>query len=121
MAGKFVQALRAVHAERSWVRSLLWSIFSDLVDLLLVALCLRALGIAVRPAVWAMVLLSVNFALLLPTTPGNIGVLEAGAVVALVAAGVPAEAALAFALVYHAIQLVPERCLGALAIWLPWR
>ncbi len=121
VAGKFLAALRAVHAERSWVRSLLWSLFSDTVDLLLVALCLRALGIAVHPAVWAMVLLSVNFALLLPSTPGNLGVLEAGAVVALVAAGVPPEAALAFALVYHAIQLIPGTLLGALAIWLPWR
>ena len=120
-AGKFLQALRAVHAERSWVRSLLWSLFSDAVDVLLVALCLRALGIEVHPAVWAMVWLSVNFALLLPSTPGNLGVLEAGAVVALVAAGVPAEAALAFALVYHAIQLIPGTLLGALAIWLPWR
>ncbi len=121
VAGKFLQALRAVHAERSWVRSLLWSLFSDAVDVLLVALCLRALGIEVHPAVWAMVLLSVNLALLLPSTPGNLGVLEAGAVVALVAAGVSPEAALAFALVYHSIQLVPGTILGMLAIWLPWR
>jgi len=121
VAGKFLAALRAVHAERSWVRSLLWSLFSDLVDVLLVALCLRALGIEVHPAVWAMVLLSVNLALLLPSPPANLGVLEAGAVVALVAAGVPAEAALAFALLYHAVQLVPGTILGVLALWLPWK
>jgi hypothetical protein len=121
VAGKFLQALRAVHAERSWVPSLLWSVFSDVVDILLVALCLRALGIEVHPAVWAMVLLSVNLALLLPSTPGNLGVLEAGAVVALVAAGVGPEAALAFALVYHAVHLIPGTILGVLAIWLPWR
>ena len=119
-AGRFLQALRAVHAERSWVRSLLWSVFSDAVDLLLVALSLHALGIDVHPSVWAMVLLSVNLALVLPSTPANIGVLEAGAVVALTAAGVPAEPALAFALVYHAIHLVPGTLLGVLSIWLPW-
>jgi uncharacterized membrane protein YbhN (UPF0104 family) len=121
VAGKFLQALRAVHAERSWIRSLFWSLLSDAVDVLLVALCLRALGIEVHPAVWAMVLLSINLALLLPSTPGNLGVLEAGAVVALVAAGVRPEAALAFALVYHAVHLVPGTLLGVLAIWLPWR
>jgi uncharacterized membrane protein YbhN (UPF0104 family) len=119
-AGRFLQALRAVHAERSWVRSLLWSLLSDGVDLLMVAFCLRALGIDVHPAVWAMVLFSINLALLLPTTPGNLGVLEAGAVIALTAAGVAPEAALAFALVYHAVHLVPGTVLGAVAISLPW-
>ena len=121
VAGRFLHALRAVHADRSWIRSLLWSLLSDGVDLLLVGLCLRALGIDVHPAVWAMVLLSINLALLLPTTPGNLGVLEAGAVVALTAAGVPPERALAFALVYHAVHLVPGTLLGVIAISLAWK
>jgi uncharacterized membrane protein YbhN (UPF0104 family) len=120
VAGRFLDALRAVHAERSWIRSLLWSLLSDGIDLLLVGLCLRALGIDVHPAVWGMVLLSINLALLLPTTPGNLGVLEAGAVVALTASGVAPEPALAFALVYHAVHLIPGTVLGAVAISLPW-
>jgi uncharacterized membrane protein YbhN (UPF0104 family) len=119
VAGRFVQALRAVHAERSWVTSLFWSILSDATDLVLVGLCLRALGIDVPLPVWALILLSINLAILLPSTPGQIGVLEAGAVVALAASGVAAEPALAFALVYHAVHLVPSTALGALAISLP--
>ena len=75
VAGRFLQALRALHAERSWVRGLLWSLLSDAVDLLLVGLCLRALGIDVHPSVWALVLFSINLALVLPATPGHIGVL----------------------------------------------
>ena len=121
VAGRFLDALRTLHAERSWVRSLLWSMVSDAVDLLLVGLCLRALGIDVHPGVWAMVLLSINLALLLPSTPGHFGILEAGAVVALTTAGVAAEPALAFALVYHAVHLVPGTVLGALAISVPWK
>ena len=58
---------------------------------------------------------------MLPATPGHIGVLEAGAVVALTTSGVAAEPALAFALVYHAVHLVPGTILGVLAIWLPWK
>jgi len=119
-AGRFLQALLAVHAERSWIRSLLWSLLSDGIDLLLVGLCAKALGIDVHPAVWAMVLLSINLALFLPATPGNLGILEAGAVVALTAAGVAPEPALAFALLYHAVHLVPGTVLGAVAIALPW-
>jgi len=75
----------------------------------------------VHPGVWAMVLLSINLALLLPSTPGHFGILEAGAVVALTTAGVAAEPALAFALVYHAVHLVPGTVLGALAISVPWK
>ena len=121
VAGRFLDALRTLHAERSWVRSLLWSMVSDAVDLLLVGLCLRALGIDVHPGVWAMILLSINLALLLPSTPGHFGILEACAVVALTTAGVAAEPALAFALVYHAVHLVPGTVLGALAISVPWK
>ena len=120
VAGRFLHALRAVHAERSWVRSLLWSLLSDAVDLALVGFCLHALGIDVHPAVWGMVLLSINLSLLLPATPGHLGVLEAGAVVALTAAGVSPEPALAFALVYHLVHLVPGTLLGVLALAVPW-
>jgi len=121
VAGRFLDALRTLHAERSWVRSLLWSMLADTVDLLLIALCLRALGIEVHPGVCAMVLLSINLSLLLPATPGHVGILEAGAVVALTTAGVAAEPALAFALVYHAVYLVPGTVLGAIAISVPWK
>jgi uncharacterized membrane protein YbhN (UPF0104 family) len=110
-----------VHARRSWVRSLAWSVLSDTIDLVLVALCLRALGIHLPPTAWALVLLSVNFAILLPSTPGQVGVLEAGAVVALTIAGVAPAPALAFALVYHAVHLVPTTALGLLGLCLPWR
>jgi len=120
VAGRFLHALRAVHAERSWVRSLLWSLLSDAVDLALVGFCLHALGIDVHPAVWGMVLLSINLSLLLPATPGHLGVLEAGAVVALTAAGVSPGPALAFALVYHSVHLVPGTLLGVLALAVPW-
>src|SRR5207245_1611327 len=43
------------------------------------------------------------------------------AVVALTTAGVAAAPALAFALVYHAVHLVPGTVLGALAISVPWK
>ena len=120
-AGKFLGALCALHAERSWVRSLGWALVSDLADLLLVALCLRALGIDAPPPVWALVLLGVNFAILLPTTPGQIGVLEAGAVLALTSCGIAAAPAAGFAIVYHAVHLVPSTALGLLAVSLPWK
>jgi len=117
----FLSAMRTVHARRSWLRSLGWSFLSDATDLLLVGLCLLALGIEVPPSAWALVLFSVNLAILLPSTPGQVGVLEAGGVVALTAAGVAPAPALAFALAYHAVHLVPTTALGLFGLCLPWR
>ena len=116
----FLCALRRVHAQRSWLRSLAWSLLSDATDVLLVALCLQALGIDVPPTAWALVLFSVNLAILLPSTPGQVGVLEAGGVLALTMAGVPAAPALAFAMAYHAVHLVPTTALGLAGLALPW-
>lgn len=115
-----LRAMRSVHARRSWLRGLFWSLLSDTTDLLLVGLCLRALGLELPPSAWALVLFSVNLAILLPSTPGQVGVLEAGGVVALAAAGVPAEPALAFAFAYHAVHLLPTTALGLAGLFLPW-
>jgi uncharacterized membrane protein YbhN (UPF0104 family) len=62
----------------------------------------------------AFVLLVTNAALVIPSTPGNIGALEAGAVVALDVLGVPRPQGVAFALVYHALQLGPLLLFAAL-------
>jgi len=48
----------------------------------------------------------------MPTTPAHVGAFEVGALVALRALGVPEEAGLAFALVYHALQSLPLAIIG---------
>jgi uncharacterized membrane protein YbhN (UPF0104 family) len=50
-----------------------------------------------------------------------VGVLEAGGVLALSIAGVAPAPALAFALLYHSIHLVPTTALGLFGMCLPWR
>jgi uncharacterized protein (TIRG00374 family) len=70
-------------------------------------LTLQALGISSSPAVVVIVLLAVNVALAVPAPPGNLGTFELGAVLALTALGIRKEAAVAFGLCYHGVQLVP--------------
>ena len=48
-----------------------------------------------------------NLAIAIPSTPGHLGALEAGASLGLIAVGVDRESALAFALVYRVVQWVP--------------
>jgi hypothetical protein len=80
---------------------------SWLVDLGMIWSVLDALGIAVPRATALLVLFGVNLAIAVPSTPGQVGALELGAMGALELVGVQRELGLAFALVYHAIQVVP--------------
>ena len=61
-------------------------------------------------------LMAVNLALVVPfAPPGNFGTIEVGATLALMESGVPKEHALAFALAYHFLQVIPL-ALGGLAL-----
>jgi uncharacterized protein (TIRG00374 family) len=94
------------------LRALLWSCGQDASDILMVGLVAMAVGIHVGPGGWLLVYLAVNLASALPSTPGQIGLIEAGAVFALVGLGVGPNHAMAFALLYHLAHLIPTTLLG---------
>lgn len=77
------------------------------VDWLLIELVLGALGLQLAPILGLLVLFVLNLAIAIPSTPGQMGVLELGASSGLMALGVPQDQALAFALLYHAAQVLP--------------
>jgi uncharacterized membrane protein YbhN (UPF0104 family) len=73
-----------------------------------VSFTLWAFGIHVPFGVSLLVLMAVNLALVVPfAPPANLGTLELGATLALMEGGVPKGQALAFALVYHVLQVIP--------------
>lgn len=81
------------------------------VNVILIAM--RAVGLAMPLAAAILVLLAVNLALAFPLAPpGNLGTLEVGATLALLGFGVAKEQALAFGLVYHFLQIIPVGILG---------
>jgi glycosyltransferase 2 family protein len=91
-----------------------WALLSHLVDAAMIVLCLAALDLRLPLAASLLILLAVTLALTLPSAPAGLGTLEMGAVSALRLLGVDDTRALAFALVYHAIQVVPVTLLGAM-------
>ena len=109
---------RPLHFGRSaaWAHSFAWSCAADLADAAVLGLCLHAVGTDLAPAAWLVVLLAINVAILVPSTPGHVGVMEAAALAALLALGTPPERALAGAVLYHAIQIVPGTALGLLPL-----
>jgi uncharacterized membrane protein YbhN (UPF0104 family) len=109
---RLANALHTLESKRAWAASFGWATAADAVDLAMVALCLAAVGVHVSPVTWCAILVGVNLAILLPSSPGQVGLVEAGAVMVLAGAGVPQPRALAFALLYHAAHLLPVTVAG---------
>ena len=86
--------------------------FGWLCDCAAIACVMHATGVEISPATVLLALLGINFAVALPSTPGQVGALQLGAVAALGLAGVPAAPALGFAVLYQAVQLLPLLVVG---------
>ena len=90
-----------------------FSVAGWVTDAVEVWLVLQAVGIDVPWAAAQLTLLVLNLAIAIPTTPAALGPFEAAAVGALALLGVPMAPALAFALIYHGMQIIPVTLLGA--------
>jgi glycosyltransferase 2 family protein len=123
-AANFFRRLgEGMHQLRSpsvWLRSLAWSMLSDAANALTVGLCLMAVGISLPIAAWFLVMLAARAAGLVPSTPGQFGVQEAGVVLALGLVGVDHNRALAIALLHHMAHFVPVTLVGLVELKRQW-
>ncbi len=113
-----------LHATRN-PRALMWSFGASAaawgLEANVATLSLRAVGLHLDIGSVLLVLLAVNLALALPVaTPANLGTLEIGATVTLVGMGVAKERALAFALWYHFLQIIPIVAVGLFLVGQAW-
>jgi uncharacterized membrane protein YbhN (UPF0104 family) len=106
---------RALRRPGLLASSLASSVGALLCEAVSVVVVMRGLGVPLHAAAPPLVILFVNLAMVAPNAPANLGAFEAGAVLALTLCGVGEPAALAFALAYHAVHLVPVTLVGALA------
>ncbi len=108
---------RALSSLASWPRFLLGLLVLTvgwLFDVAALVLVGYALGLPLPPAAPLLVLLSVNLAIAVPAAPAQLGSHEAGTMIALALLGIDKEPALAFALVYHAVHVLPLLLAAAL-------
>ena len=70
-------------------------------------IALRAFGISLSPLAGILVLVGIGLALILPSSPGALGVFEAAVVVVLGAYKVDASSALSYALALHVLNVLP--------------
>jgi uncharacterized membrane protein YbhN (UPF0104 family) len=80
-------------------------------------------GLSTRDVLLAglLAVIATNLAMILPSSPGALGVFEAAVVVALGAFALDDSEALSYALVLHALNLLPYLAVGALVLRLSSR
>jgi uncharacterized protein (TIRG00374 family) len=83
-----------------------------LLEVGMVILCGRAIHLPIGPALATIILLGINLAIALPSMPASAGTFESGASLVLVLSGMAKGPAVAFALLYHAVQVVPVTIAG---------
>ncbi len=108
----FKSGIEAFATRRTWFIAFFIAPLSWLWEHFVLMIAAHGFGIELSPVMAFSVLIGFNLAMLVPS-PGAIGTTEAGGTAALVVCGVDQSQALAFMLVYHAMQLLPGIALGA--------
>jgi hypothetical protein len=103
-----------VATRRPWAiaGSLAVSLTAWALELIVTKIAMHAVGITLPLSACLVVLAAVNLMIAVPIAPGNLGTLEIGATLGLRGYGVANEKALAFAICYHALQIVPIATFG---------
>jgi uncharacterized protein (TIRG00374 family) len=113
---EFLERLRpglaALRSRRAVAAVVAMSLGIWLLEVTMVVLCARAIQLPIGPALATIILLGINLAIALPSMPASAGTFEGGASLVLVLSGIAKGPAVAFALLYHAIQVVPVTIAG---------
>jgi len=106
------RGLTAVGRPRVLVVSWLFALGGWASEVLIASLSLRAFGIASGVETSLLVVLATTLSAAISISPGNAGSFELACMLALSEVGVNREPALAFAVGYHAVHLIPVGILG---------
>ncbi|GAC1342688.1 MAG: lysylphosphatidylglycerol synthase transmembrane domain-containing protein [Myxococcales bacterium] len=112
LRGRLYLGARALGSPRALAGIALLSLGVWASDAAALILVLRALGCEIPLAGAVFVMLTLNLAIAVPSTPASVGAFELGAVAALRVLQVAEGPALAVALLYHLVQMVPVTVLG---------
>jgi uncharacterized membrane protein YbhN (UPF0104 family) len=117
LAARVEPGVRALRDRGVVARAVALSAIAWGIEAVMIMTCARALQLPIGPALAAVILLGINLALAVPSSPAGAGAFEGAVVVVLTLAGLGKSQAVAFALLYHLIQVVPVTLAGALVVW----
>ena len=115
---RFIAGMHVLRSGRRLVGSFAALLVVWIADLVMIWLVAHAVGLELSPGAGLLVLFTLNLAITAPSTPAGVGALEVGVLAATRLLGIPDEPALAFALLYHMLQILP---LIAVGLALEWR
>lgn len=115
-AGGFVARLRAglaaVREPRALVAATGWAMVGWAAEVTIALATLRALDLPSTPVAAALVVLAASAAAAIPLAPGNAGSFELATAIVVGGLGAERDAALAFAVAFHLVHLVPVALVG---------
>ncbi|HEY0991694.1 MAG TPA: lysylphosphatidylglycerol synthase transmembrane domain-containing protein, partial [Kofleriaceae bacterium] len=109
---RFISGMHALRSPRRVLGSVGVLMLTWAFDLGEVTAVLYAVGIDLPIAAGLLILFTLNLTIMVPSTPAGVGALEVGAIAALDLLHVGHEPALAFALLYHGLQVIPIIVVG---------
>jgi uncharacterized membrane protein YbhN (UPF0104 family) len=110
-----------LHDARRWLLALLFSGFNDALNAATLGLCAAGVGVSLSPSGWYLGILAARMAGLLPSTPGQFGVVEAAMTLTLGFFGVDPSRAFAVAVLYHLAHFTPITLVGLWELKKQWR
>lgn len=105
--GKFILGMHVLRSPKRLALAFAALTLTWIVDFAMISLVLYAVGIELPAAAPLLILFTLNLTIAVPSTPASVGALELGVLAATRLLGVAEEPALAFALIYHALQIFP--------------
>jgi peptidoglycan/xylan/chitin deacetylase (PgdA/CDA1 family)/uncharacterized membrane protein YbhN (UPF0104 family) len=112
LVARLRSGLAAVHDGGALAASLAWGLVGWAAEGAIAFATLAALGLPATPVVAALAVLAASAAAAVAVAPGNAGSFEVATAIAVAGVGVPGDAALAFALAFHAVHVIPVALLG---------
>lgn len=104
--------LAAAHEPGAIARAFGWALCGWGAEVLIALSTLAAVGLPATLPAAALAVIASTAANVVAVSPGNTGPFEAAVVLAMIGLGAPREPALAFALLYHLVHLVPVGLMG---------
>jgi uncharacterized protein (TIRG00374 family) len=110
--GRFLEGLRLVQTWGQLARAYGWCLLTWLAWILVAFVCCQALGLRLPFLSAVFLIVVLNFGLMIPSSPGGLGVFEFMVILALAPSGVSKELALGVAFTFHMLQYLITLLIG---------
>jgi glycosyltransferase 2 family protein len=114
--GNLLEGFVGLRSVRLGLVAFLWTLSSWLVLAVSFWFVMLGFDLGLSPAAGLLVVIATGLSMIIPSAPAAVGVFEAAAIVALSAYGIPRSHAFSYALVVHALNVLPFVVAGLLVL-----